>query len=85
MTYSDSNHARGVRNIRFYHAGRLVLHIEGDFEDQQFGSNFRFKTVQAYVPGEWEMPFIQLTDDLRAYREKRRLAFKKKRDSRRRT
>src|SRR5688572_20209286 len=54
ITYSGSNHARGVRHIRFYLGEKVVLDIEGDFEDQQFGSNFRFKNIDLYVPSGWE-------------------------------
>src|SRR6266446_7514382 len=49
VTYAGSNHSRGVRHIRFYAAGKTVLDIEGDFEDQQFGSNFRFQNIDVYV------------------------------------
>jgi len=84
LTYSGSNHARGVRHIRFYAAEKTVLDIEGDFEDQQFGSNFRFQNIDLYLPGEWEADFLKLTDDLRHHAEKRKLAFKKKRDAARR-
>ncbi len=83
VTYSGSNHARGVRHIRFYAAGKTVLDIEGDFEDQQFGSNFRFQNMDLYVPGEWELDFLKLTDDMRNYTAKRRAAFMKKRDAER--
>ena len=79
VTYAGSNHARGVRHIRFYAKGVMVLDIEGDYEDQQFGSNFRFQNVESYVPGEWEADFIRLTDDLRHHRAKRRTLFTKKR------
>jgi hypothetical protein len=81
VTYSGSNHARGVRHIRFYAEGKNVLDIEGDFEAQQFGSNFRFQNMDVYVPGDWEVHFLKLTDDLRNYAEKRKFAFKKKRDA----
>jgi len=81
VTYSGSNHARGVRHIHFYAAGKMLLDIEGDFEDQQFGSNFRFQNMDLYVPGDWEADFLKLTDDLRHHTEKRKLAFKKKRDA----
>jgi hypothetical protein len=81
ITYSGSNHARGVRHIRFYADGKTVLDIEGDFEDQQFGSNFRFQNMDLYVPGEWEADFLKLTDDLRDHAAKRKAAFKKKRDA----
>jgi hypothetical protein len=81
VTYSGSNHARGVRHIRFYEEGKPVLDIEGDFEDQQFGSNFRFQNMDVYIPGEWEVNFLKLTDDLRDHTEKRKYAFKKKRDA----
>jgi hypothetical protein len=79
VTYAGSNHARGVRHIRFYVGESLVLDIEGDYEDQQFGSNFRFHSVQAYVPGEWEADFIHVTDDLRQRKAKRKSLFTKKR------
>ena len=79
MTYADSNHARGVRHIRFYDAGKVVLDIEGDFADQQFGSNFQFKNVAIYLPGEWEADFIKLTEVLRLFAAKRKNAFRKKR------
>jgi hypothetical protein len=79
VTYSGSNHARGVRHIRFYAAGKAVLDIEGDFENQQFGSNFRFKNMDLYVAGEWEADFMKLTEELRQHAEKRKNAFKKKR------
>ncbi len=79
VTYSGSNHARGVRHIRFYADGKAVLDIEGDFEDQQFGSNFRFQNIDVYVPGEWETDFVKLTDEFRQYKAKRRSAFNKKR------
>ncbi|SRR5258706_9817438 len=81
VTYSGSNHARGVRHIRFYADGKTVLDIEGDFEDQQFGSNFRFQNMDLYLPGEWEVDFLKLTDELRHYTAKRKAAFKKKRDA----
>jgi hypothetical protein len=85
LTYSGSNHARGVRHIRFYAAEKVVLDIEGDFEDQQFGSNFRFQNIDCYLPGEWEADFLTVTDELRHHAEKRKLAFKKKRDARHRS
>ncbi len=81
VTYSGSNHARGVRHIRFYAEGKAVLDIEGDFEDQQFGSNFRFQNIDVYVPGEWETEFVKLTDEFRQFKAKRRHAFNKKRAS----
>src|SRR4029077_14634300 len=81
VTYSGSNHARGVRHIRFYAAGKNVLDIEGDFEDQQFGTNFRFQNIDIYAPGEWEADFMLLTDELSHYKAKRKKASKKKRDA----
>ena len=81
LTYAGSNHARGVRHIRFHAQGAIVLHIEGNFEDQQFGSNFQFQTLKLYTPGEWEADFIALSDELRDYNTKRREAFRKKRAS----
>jgi len=79
VTYSGSNHARGVRHVRFYADGVNVLDIEGDYEDQQFGSNFRFQNIHVYMPGEWEIDFVKLTDEYRHYKAKRRSAFNKKR------
>ncbi len=79
VTYASSNHARGVRHVRFYENEKVVLDIEGDYENQQFGSNFRFQNVDLHLPGEWEKPFIKLTDDFRAYKAKRRSALYKKR------
>ena len=81
MTYAGSNHARGVRHIRFYAAGKTVLDIEGDFEDQQFGSNFRFQNIDCYVPGVWEADFKKLTDALRQFTANRKSAFRKKREA----
>ena len=83
VTYSGSNHARGVRHIRFYASGKPVLDIEGDFEDQQFGSNFRFQNMDLYVPGEWEADFLKLSEALRHHTAKRKAAFKKKHDAER--
>ena len=83
VTYPGSNHARGVRHIRFYATGQTVLEIEGDFEDQQLGSNFRFQNMKLYVPGEWESDFMKLTETLREHISKRKTAFKKKRDAER--
>jgi hypothetical protein len=82
VTYSGSNHARGVRHIYFYESDQQVFDIEGEFEDQQLGSNFRFRNVIKFVPGEWEADFVKVTDDLRFQTEKRRLAFRKKREAR---
>lgn len=79
LIYAGSNHTRGVRHIRFYSGPAPVLDIEGDYEDQQFGSNFRFQNVDLFTPGAWEKDFAKLTDDLRQYKAKRRLAFRKKR------
>jgi hypothetical protein len=79
VTYPGANHARGVRHIRFYVDEKNVLDIEGDYEDQQFGSNFRFQNIDVYTPGEWEPDFLKLTDELRVYKTKRRNALKKKR------
>ncbi len=79
VTYQGTNHARGIRHIRFYDAGTMVLDIEGDFEDQQLGSNFQFKSVTLYQPGEWETMFIKLTDRLRHHTAERKSAFHKKR------
>jgi len=79
VTYAGSNHARGVRHIRFYAAGKVVLDIEGDFENQLFGSNFRFQNVDVFVPGAWETDFIKLTDELTLYKAKRKAASTKKR------
>jgi len=84
VTYAGSNHARGVRHIRLYAEGKMVLDIEGDYEDQQFGSNFRFQNIDLYVPGDWEKDFLKLTDELRHYKAKRRDAFTKKRGIERR-
>jgi hypothetical protein len=81
VTYAGSNHARGVRHIRFYVDGVMVLEAEGDFEDQQFGSNFRFQNLDRYDPGEWEKDFLAITNDLRQGAAKRRDAFKKRRDA----
>src|SRR5690349_19778780 len=81
MTYSGTNHARGIRHVRFYAEGKMVLEIEGNFEDQQFGSNFQFQNVVVYTAGEWEKDLIKMTDLLRTHAAKRRAAFKKKRDS----
>jgi hypothetical protein len=83
-TYSGSNHTRGVRHVRFYAAGKTVLDIEGDYEDQQFGPNFRFQNIDVYVPGEWEKDFVKLTDEFRHYKATRRNAFNKKRIAERR-
>jgi hypothetical protein len=77
--YPDTNHARGVRHVRYYVAEKVVLDIEGDYEDQQFGSNFRFQNIDLYVPGEWEKDFVKLTDQLRAYKDKRKELFRRKR------
>ena len=79
LTYEGSNHCRGIRHIRFYEAGKVVLDIEGDFEVQQLGSNFRFKNVDVYIPGDWEADLVKLTDRLRHHSSERRLAFNKKR------
>jgi len=79
ITYAQSNHARGVRHIRFYAAGKVVFDIEGDFEDQQLGSNFRFKNIDLYLPGLWEADFLKLTDGLRHHTAQRKIAFTKKR------
>jgi hypothetical protein len=84
VTYPGSNHARGVRHVRYYMDGKMVLDIEGDYEDQQFGSNFRFQNVDLHVPGEWETAFMKLTDELRDFKAKRRHAFNKKRVAERR-
>ena len=84
VTYPGSNHARGVRHVRFYVDGKAVLDIEGDYEDQQFGSNFRFQNIDVYLPGEWEPDFLKLTDEFRHYKDKRRAAFNKKRATERR-
>jgi len=80
-TYAASNHARGVRHIYFYEHKNLVLHIEGDFENQEFGSNFKFHSLKAFTPGDWEKDFVKLTDELSHHKEKRRQAFRKKRAS----
>ncbi len=80
-TYAGSNHARGVRQIRFYVEGKEVLVIEGDFEDQQFGSNFRFKNINLHTPGAWEADLVNVTEQLREHAAKRKAAFKKKRDA----
>jgi hypothetical protein len=79
VIYAGSNHSRGVRHIRFYADRSPVLDIEGDYEDQQFGSNFRFQNVDLYTRGAWEKDFIKLTDDLHHYKAKRRIAFREKR------
>ena len=79
VTYPGSNHARGVRRIRFYAQGKEVLEIEGDFEDQQLGSNFRFQNVDLYLPGDWGSDFMALTEALRDSKSDRKAAFAKKR------
>ena len=84
VTYSGSNHVRGVRHICFYADGKTVLDIEGDYEDQQFGSNFRFQNMDVYVPGEWEADFLKLTDEFRRYKAARAAVFLKKRAAERR-
>jgi hypothetical protein len=84
VTYPGANHARGVRHIRFYAGGTTVLDIEGDYEDQQFGSNFRFQNIDLHVPGAWEPDFVKVTDELHDFKAKRRHAFNKKRVAERR-
>ena len=79
MTYADSNHARGIRHISFHAEGKVVLYIEGNFEDQQLGSNFEFHTLKIFTPGEWETDFVSLSDELKRHNTKRRDAFRKKR------
>ncbi|MFA5976225.1 MAG: hypothetical protein WC859_08705 [Elusimicrobiota bacterium] len=81
FTYSGAGHARGVRHIRFYEGEKTVLDIEGNYEDQQFGSNFQFQNIDLYAPGEWETDFVKLTDELHDFKTKRREAFRKKRVS----
>jgi hypothetical protein len=81
LTFADSNHARGVRHISFHADGKVVLYIEGNFEDQQFGSNFQFHNLEIYTPGEWEKDFLALSDELQNHNAKRREAFRKKRAS----
>lgn len=84
VTYSGANHARGVRHIRLYFDGEAVLDIEGDYEDQQFGSNFRFQNIDLYKPGEWETGFLKFSEDLRHHNAQRSKAFKKQRAAERR-
>jgi hypothetical protein len=77
LTYADSAH--GVRHISFHADGKVVLYIEGNFEDQQFGSNFQFHNLEVYTPGEWEASFVALSEELRERQMERREAFRQKR------
>lgn len=77
-TFAGANHARGVRHIHLYDdAQQVILGIDGDIEIQQFGVNFRFRTLKVFVPGEWEATFLSMSDDLRAYREEKKEAFRR--------
>ena len=81
-TYAGSNNSHGVRYVRFYDGkGKIVLEIEGNFEDQQFGSNFTFHAVQIYLPGPWETDFAALTDELIAHQARKKEEFKQRRAS----
>ncbi len=79
VTHGQTNHARGIRHIRFYDQETLVLDIEGNIDQQQLGSNFQFKNVDVYVPGPWETAFVKLTDRMRHRAAERRIAFRQKR------
>ncbi len=79
LTQRQTNHARGIRHIRFYENKTIVLDIEGDIEQQELGSNFRFKNIDVYLPGPWETAFIKLTDHMRHHAAERRIAFRQKR------
>jgi hypothetical protein len=76
LTYADSAH--GIRHISFYADEKVVLYIEGNFEDQQFGSNFQFHNLEIYTPGEWEANFVALSEELRERRMERRESFRQK-------
>jgi hypothetical protein len=79
VSSSGSNHARGVRHVRLYWGEKLVLDIEGDYEDQQLGSNFRFQNILVFEPGVWVEPFVKLTEEFRNFKAKRKMALYKKR------
>jgi hypothetical protein len=67
--FPGTNEARGVRRIHLYNEDHaVVLGISGDYENHQFGANFRFRNVKTFIPGPWEVSFLAITTGLRAYR-----------------
>ncbi len=79
VSYAASNHARGVRHVRFYADGSLVLDIEGDFHNEQFGSNFRFQNTDVYLPGAWEADLVSITNEFRQHKADRKSAMSQSR------
>jgi hypothetical protein len=72
-TFPGTNHTRGVRRIHFYdEANEVVLAVIGEFENQQFGANFRYRELKTYTPGPWEKPFLTITSGLRTFRADRK-------------
>jgi hypothetical protein len=81
-TFAGTNASRGVRTIRLYDGtNAVVLAIAGDYENHQFGANFRFRTLDTYVAGEWEEAFSAITTGLRTFRADRKEELRKHRQA----
>jgi hypothetical protein len=73
ISLAGTDHTRGIRAIHLYDpTDTIVLGIVGDFENQQFGANFRLREVKTLVEGPWEASFLAITTGLRTFRSNRR-------------
>ncbi len=56
-----------------------MFDIEGDFHNEEFGSNFRFQNIDVYLPGAGEINFVALSDQHREVKAEQKSALNKPR------
>jgi hypothetical protein len=72
-TFPGTNESRGIRRVHLYDADdTIVLGAVGEFENHQFGANFRPQKLNTYQAGPWEEQFVAITDGLRTFRVDRK-------------
>ena len=73
IAFPGTNGARGIRRIHFYDATKkIVLGVAGEFDNHQFGVNFRSPELKTYCGGVWETTFLVVTTGLRTFRADRK-------------
>jgi len=73
VAFPGTNGSRGIRRIHFYdETKKIVLSVVGEFNNHQFGVNFRSSEMKTYHVGVWEKSFLVVTTGLRAFRADRK-------------
>jgi hypothetical protein len=73
IAFPGTNGTRGIRRIHFYDTTKkIVLGVTGEFDNHQFGANFRSPELKAYCGGAWETSFLAVTTGLRTFRADRK-------------